>query len=116
MRHDPSIIKVVGTTFHPLPPGSLIKVIDTFDHDNIPSALTKVILMPEPDNQFDPNAVAVVVELEHGEAFTIGYIGKEDPWQSRITTPTLAMMRITDYATAGNYNASFNIVSIEDGR
>ena len=113
MRTKSNIFKVVGTTFRKLPPGKFIKVTDTYDSDGVPTALTPAILAPEPDNVYDPNAVQVIVELDSGQPFIIGYIGKDDPWQKRITEPTLATLRIVDYATAGDYNASYNIIHIE---
>ena len=113
MRDSNIIFKVVGTTFRPLPSGVFIKVYETFEQNNVPTALAKAILAPEPDNVYDPNAVQVIIELDTGAPFTIGYIGKDDPWQKRITQPVLATLRIVDYSVSGAYNASYNIIDIE---
>lgn len=113
MKDKPVLFKVVGTTFRPLPSDKTIQIDGKpFEVDGVPTAITQAILVPEPTNEFDPNAVQVVVKLNTGEAFAIGYIGKDDPWQARITQPTLAKLRISDYRDAGNYNPSYNIIDV----
>lgn len=113
LRNLPDISKVVGTTFRPLPEGEFLKTLDVYDQDGIPTALFRVILMPEPTNEFDPNAVAVVAELVTGSPYVIGYIGKDDPLQLKIKQPTMATMRVVDYSQAGNYNPAYRLIKIE---
>lgn len=114
MRNLPNIFKVVGTTFRPLPEGKFINTFDQYaTDDGTPIALARAIVQPEPTNEFDPNAVAIIVELTTGEPFIIGYIGKTDPWQRRITQPTLATVKIVDYSAKSSYNPSYNVIKLE---
>lgn len=114
MKNKPTLFKVVGTSFRPLPPNKFIEILDKpFDIDGVPTALAQAVLVPEPTNEYDPNAVQVVVKLNTGEAFPIGYIGKDDPWQARITKPVLATLRISDYSQVGNYNPSYSAIDVQ---
>lgn len=114
MNHKPVLFKVVGTSFRPLPPDKTIHIEgQPFDVDGVPTAIAQAILAPEPTNEYDPDAVQVFVKLSSGEAFHIGYIGKDDPWKAKIKQPTLATLRISDYSRTGNYNPSFNVIDIQ---
>lgn len=114
MKNKPVLFKVVGTSFRPLPPNKTIQIEGSpYEVDGVPTAIAQAILAPEPTNEYDPNAVQVIVKLNTGEAFTIGYIGKDDPWQAKIQRPTLAKVRISDYSRTGNYNPSYNVIDVQ---
>lgn len=111
------LVKVVGTTFHPLPDGHVIRISKSYMKDNIPMAIAPAILRPDPSNPYDENAVEVLVELDNGDPFVIGFIGKDDPWQRKITQLTLATIQIKDYSQASThgkvYNPAYQIINIE---
>lgn len=114
MRNLSNLFKVVGMTFRPLPEGSFIKIMDQYETDDgTPVALARVIIQPEPTNEFDPDAVAIIAELTTGQPFVVGYIGKDDPWKHKITRPVIATMRIVDYSAKSSYNPSYNIINVE---
>lgn len=70
-------VKIAGTTFHPLPDGQYLRVKQTYEFEGTSCADTDAILVPEPENPHDPEAVKVLVPLETGQAFHIGYLPKE---------------------------------------
>lgn len=114
MKDNPVLFKVVGTTFRPLPPNKTIQIDGKpFEVNDVPTAIAQAILVPEPTNEYDPNAVQVVVKLNTGEAFPIGYIGKDDPWQAKIKSPKLAKLRISDYSRTNGYNPSYSIIDVQ---
>lgn len=90
-------IKIAGTTFHPLPDGMYVKIDESYMVEDIPCAKTQAVLMPEPQNPYDPEAVMVLVPLENGEAFHIGYLPKMEPLKKRITGPTPARVLIQNF-------------------
>lgn len=70
-------VKIAGTTFHQIPNERYLKVDKTYEHAGVPCAKTKAVLVPEPENEYDPEAVKVMVPLDDGEAFHIGFLPKE---------------------------------------
>lgn len=70
-------------------------------------------MQPEPENQYDKNAVKVVVPLKDGSAFQIGYLPKEEPIKRQIKSIKKAKLLIRDYGQVGAYNASFIITEVE---
>lgn len=112
MKDNKPLFKVAGTTFHPLPQGKNIVIEgESYQVNDVPTAHAKAILSPEPDNAYDPDAVQVFVKLNTGEPFHIGYIGKDEPWKTKITEPTIATLRISDYTDNG-YNPSYAVIAI----
>lgn len=98
--------KVVGTTFHALPPytefaGQVDRSTQT------PTLVGQALLLPEPKNAYDPHAVAVIAKLKSGKPFKIGYLGKNTPLQASITRPTLAKLAIVAYSENGDFNDSY---------
>ena len=91
-------IKIAGTTFHPLPEGMYVKVKQTFSFEDVPCARVQAVLLPEPENPYDPEAVKVLIPLENGEAFHIGYLPKAEPLKTRISGPTPAWVTVKNYA------------------
>ena len=94
-------IKVAGTTFHPLPEGGYVKVEQKFQSGDVPCAIAKAVLIPEPENPYDPGAVKVLVPLEDGSAFHIGYLPKAEPLKAQIKAPVPARVKIFNH-TANN--------------
>ncbi len=103
-------MKIAGTTFHPLPAGRVISVSETFVENNVSCARTTVVLQPEPTNPVDPDAVMVMVPLDDGSAFHIGYVPKAAPEKQMIRQTTLGQMVIKDYGSG--LNPSFRLVQI----
>lgn len=77
--------KIVGTTFHPLPKDRYVKVRQTYEFEGIPCADVDALLVPEPGNQHDPEAVMVLVSLDDGEAFHIGYLPRESELKKQVS-------------------------------
>lgn len=108
--------KIAGTTFHPLPENQYLKVNSTYTFDNVPCAEADAILMAEPDNQYDPNAVKVMVPLDSGEAFHIGYLPKDSDLKMRVKSaghPFKATVMVKNYAMKNQqYSASWIITEV----
>lgn len=105
-------IKVAGTSFHPLPEGARIKIEHEYQEGNLPCAMAKMVLQPEPTNEFDPEAVKVLVPLTDGSAFHLGYIPKAEPLKTRIKDVMAGSLTIKDYGQMGDLNASYVITEI----
>lgn len=109
-------VKIAGTTFHPLPEGKFLKVGRTYTFEDVPCADTDAVLIPEPDNQYDPNAVKVVVPLDSGEAFHVGYIPKDHPLKMMVKNagrPVKASVMVKNYAMKNQqYSASWIITGV----
>ena len=110
-KGDTQMQKVVGTTFHNPPrytqfEGKIDKKAQT------PTLTGQAILLPEPDNKYDPNAVAVIAKLADGTAFKIGYLGKDTPLQKQIQKPVVAKLVIMAYSENGDLNDSY-LVEVE---
>lgn len=103
--------KVVGTTFRTQRPLSDYAE-ETQIIDGIPSVTVPVVLMPEPTNEHDPNAVAVIARIKDGSAHHVGYLGTKGQLYHQITKPTLSTMMIKDFTVIGK-NASYIIITNE---
>lgn len=106
-------IKVAGTTFHPIPKEKHVYVTQEFMENNVPCAKGPAILKPEPENEHDPNAVAVYVKLDDGTAFHLGYVPKASPVKMLIKTPKVAEITWKDWRQVGDLNLSASITKIE---
>ncbi len=105
--------KVAGTTFHQLPEGEYLRVKRTYTFDNIPCADADAILVPEPDNQYDPDAVKVIVPLENGKPFHIGYLPRESQLKSAVKKTYTATVMIKNFAkNSPQYNPSWIITQV----
>lgn len=106
--------KIAGTTFHPLPDGKYLRVNQTYEFENTPCADADAILVPEPDNQYDPEAVKVMVPLESGEAFHIGYLPKDSQLKKLVTKTYAATIMIKNFAMKNpQYSASWIITEVK---
>lgn len=90
--------KIAGTTFHPIPDGQFIRVKQTYDVEGIPCADVDALLIPEPENQYDPDAVKVMVPLENGQAFHIGYLPKDSELKFMVKSMHVANVMIKNFA------------------
>lgn len=106
-------IKVAGTTFHPIPTNESVKILVEGEENGVPYAYAQAILMPEPTNEYDKDAVQVIIQLANGNPFVAGYIPKDNPMKLKIKQPVIATLHIKDYSAVGDYNPSFIISRIE---
>lgn len=107
-------IKVAGTTFHPLPEGVHLSILSEGTLDNVPCAFAQALLVPEPENEYDKDAVAVYGRLMDGKPFHLGYIPKAEPLKFKIRRPMPARMLIKDYGQVGRgLSPSFVLVELE---
>ena len=98
--------KVVGTTFNET--HYYKDFAGQVDSDaGTPTLVGEAILMPEPTNQYDPNAVAVIAKMADGSPFKLGYLGKGTPMQAAIKAPTMAKLVVIAYSENGDYNDSY---------
>lgn len=102
------IEKVVGTSFRKQPDFSQFDGQET-DVNNIPVKKMKALLLPEPDNQYDPNAVKVIVPLTSGKAHHLGYLGKSSELYKIIKQPTAVELAVLNYPAVGDYNMSYEL-------
>lgn len=103
-------VKVAGTTFHPIPAGKFVAVTETFEKEGTSCAKCMAILMPEPENEYDHEAVKVLVKLTDGSAFHLGYIPKDVPLKKMVKTMLVSEMEIRDYGE--QYNPSFLLTAV----
>lgn len=107
-------LKVAGTTFHLLPEGQFVRVKATYQVEGISCADVDAVLMPEPNNQYDPEAVKVMVPLENGQPFHIGYLPKESDLKRMIKTPHVATIMIKNFALNDpRYSPSWIITEVQ---
>lgn len=110
-------VKIAGTTFHQIPEGKYLKVNNTFNFEDTPCANTSAILLPEPDNPHDKNAVKVMVPLDDGQAFHVGYLPKESDLKAQIAktgNSYLAVVMVKNFASKNpHYNASWIITEVQ---
>ena len=98
--------KVVGTTFRPYMPIEAYEGTLESDTD-VPVLNTTAVLMPEPTNEYDPNAIAVLTKLQTGDTHHIGYLSKSGELYRKINEPTLARLTIYAYSKwESKYNDS----------
>lgn len=104
--------KVVGTTFRFKEHGfkEFTEFAGSVENENGTPVLTgQAILLPEIDNQYDPDAIKVVAKMADGSAFHIGYLPRGSAMQKQIQTPTPATLIITAYSTNGDYNDAYAV-------
>lgn len=107
-------VKVAGTTFRPLPEGRYLRVKQTYDFEGIPCADADALLIPEPDNQYDPEAVKVVVPLDDGQPFHIGYLPKDSGLKKMVSRNCMAMVMVKNYARNNpQYSPSWVITEVK---
>lgn len=105
--------KVVGTTFtehHDITDFTGEDV--TNPGDTVPVKEVPALIIPDPNNQYDSGALAVVTQLTDGSAFRLGYIGKSTDPKSlyqTIKSPIQARVIVTAYSDAGDYNDSYHV-------
>lgn len=106
--------KVVGTTFR-FPNGQTpyYKLFDgtEVDANGTPGLTGTCVLVPEPDNQYDANAVMVIAKMADGKPLHIGYLPKGSQMQSQVTAPTPAILHIVAYSEGGDYNDSYTVTT-----
>lgn len=102
--------KVVGTTFKFKEYGerhySQFAGVDSVEN-GIPVRTGQAVLLPEPQNQYDANAIAVVAAMADGSSFPLGYLGRGSTLYNEIKKPTLAKLVITAYSEGGDFNDSY---------
>lgn len=106
-------IKIAGTTFHPLPENQYLRVNTVYEKDGVSCAETNAVLVPEPDNPHDPEAVKVIVPLENGQPFQIGYLPRASKQKQMVKQPCQASITVKDF-TKNNlqYSSSWIITEI----
>lgn len=107
-------VKVAGTTFHPLPKDQYLRVLRTYDLEGVPCADADAVLVPEPDNPHDKDAVKVLVPLDSGKAFHIGYLPRESSLKPMVKKPCRASVMVRNYAlNSPKYSPSWTITEVE---
>lgn len=113
IKGDTNMIeKVVGTSFSFKANGDrhYTQFSGTdFQKDGIPSRKGQALLVPEPDNQYDANAVAVIAKMADGSPFHLGYLKKGGELYQKVTTPITAVLTIIAYSEGGDYNDSYTV-------
>lgn len=62
---------------------------------------TQALLVPEPTNEYDPTAVAVVIRTKSGEAHRVGYLARNSELKETIQGITPMNLVIYGYSTIG---------------
>ena len=106
-------VKIAGTTFHPLPNGEYLKIKRQYDVEGVPCADADAILMPEPTNEYDPEAVKVMVPLDSGMPFHIGYLPKDSELKKLVKRNHPATVMVKNFALASpQYSPSWIITEV----
>ena len=106
--------KIAGTTFHPLPEGQYLRIRQTYDFEAVPCADADAVLVPEPENQYDREAVKVLVPLDDGSAFHIGYLPKDSDLKRMVRKPHKASIMVKNYAlNSPQYSPSWIVTEVE---
>lgn len=107
-------VKIAGTTFHPLPDGQFLRVTQTYEFEGVPCADTDAVLIPEPDNPHDPEAVKVMVPLDNGQPFHIGYLPKDSELKKMIKQTMVAAVMVKNFAlNSPQYSPSWIITEVK---
>lgn len=107
-------VKVAGTTFHPLPKDRYLRVKQTYDFEGVSCADADALLIPEPDNQYDPEAVKVVIPLDNGQPFHIGYLPKDSKLKKLVSQSCMATVMVKNYAMNNpQYSPSWIITEVK---
>lgn len=103
--------KVVGTSFRPQPPfEDFAGTLSTEPGDNVPVKISDALLIPEPNNQYDPNAIMVVARLANNQPHHLGYLARGSQLQINTHKPTKVTLKITAYSMVGDYNDSYHVM------
>lgn len=107
-------IKIVGTTFYPLPEGQYLRIKQApYNFEGVSCADTDALLIPEPDNQHDSEAVKVMVPLENGQPFHIGYLPKDSNVKKMIKKAHPAHVMVKNFAMNNpQYSPSWIITEV----
>lgn len=106
-------VKVAGTSFHPIPDGQYLRVKQTYEFEGVPCADTDALLIPEPNNPHDSDAVRVMVPMDNGQAFHIGYLPKDSELKLMIKMAYPATIMVKNYAMKNQqYSASWIITEV----
>lgn len=107
-------VKVAGTTFHPLPKDQYLRIRQSYEFENTPCADADAVLVPEPENPYDHEAVKVLVPLDNGEAFHIGYLPKDSELKRMVKSPLQATIMVKNFAAKNQqYSASWIITEVK---
>lgn len=103
------ISQVVGTSFHLKPLGAYkLRNEGTIDHAT--TFIGHAILIPEPENEFDPTAIAVYGRMKDETAHLLGYLAKDNPLKAFISEPIETKLIITHYeSTVKEYNDKYQV-------
>lgn len=96
--------RVVGVTFVEQKPVTELvgKLVDRDEGEfGVVEFHTQALLVPEPTNEYDPTAVAVVVRTKTGEAHRVGYLARNSEIKATLTGITPMELIIFGYATIG---------------
>lgn len=106
-------VKVAGTTFHPIPEGQFLKVKSKYDFEGVACADADCILIPEPTNQYDPEAVKVMVPLENGQPFHVGYLPKDSELKKMVKHSYAGTVMVKNFALSNpQYSPSWIITEV----
>ena len=62
---------------------------------------TQALLVPEPTNEYDPTAVAVVIRTKEGAAHRVGYLARTSPIKEGLNGVTPMKLTIYGYSEIG---------------
>lgn len=104
-------MRVVGITFQNNDPSEFQKTEVSSSHKGrITTYEMDYLLLPEPTNQFDANAVMILVKNQNtGKAEQIGYLAKEFVAAHPITEPMLIEGTMVDYSNGHFKNVSYRL-------
>lgn len=94
--------RVVGVTFvEQKPIAELVGTIVPEGEFGVIEFHTQALLVPDPTNEYDPTAVAVVVRTKLGEAHRVGYLARNSELKSTLTGITPMELTIYGYSNIG---------------
>ncbi len=107
-------VKIAGTTFHPLPDGDYLHIKRQYTFEGVPCADADAVLVPEPTNPYDPEAVMVMVPLDSGKPFHIGYLPKDSELKRLVKHNHVATIMVKNFALSNpQYSPSWIITEVQ---
>lgn len=96
--------KIVGTTFveqKPITELDGVLVSKEEGEHGVQEFHTRALLVPEPTNEYDPTAVAVIIRTKEGGAHRVGYLARTSPLKEQLNGVTPIKLTIYGYSEIG---------------
>lgn len=102
-------VKVVGVSFRKTDLDSVVKDKQQYQKDSVSYYHSNFRFVPEPENEYDPNAIKVEIESENETYQHIGYVPKEMAEKYELDGVMDAEGTIIDFSNGNLKNVSYRV-------